>query len=440
MKRSIELDIEKNMMGWIDKDKIEKIIYNLLSNAFKYSGKNEQIIFTSKRNKQNNQLEILVSNSGIDMNAEQIEYLFSQFYSRTIIQSKTDKFGTGIGLAFTRQLVEMINGTITAESKSGWIHFKIVLPINGDHKKPVAAEKKDLLNEHPSYLFQTITNYSAIPPPESALENNKEAIMEDLLNEDKKIILIVEDEAEIRFLLKNILKDNYIIYEAEDGKNALELVEKIQPSLVICDVMMPNMNGLELCHKMKETLSTCQIPFILLSARGSEEQHMEGYESGADAYIDKPFNADHLKIRIRKLLEYREKLHNFFKNNQDNDLINLKEPEIEDADKKFLISVVKFIEDNISSEELNAGLLEKQYFLSKMQLYRKLKTLTNMTPGEFIKSIRLKTTANLLRTTNLNVLEIFFRTGFNNQSYFFREFKKRYQCSPNEYREKNHIP
>lgn len=440
MKRSIELDIENNMMGWIDKDKIEKIIYNLLSNAFKYSSKNEQIIFSSKQNKQNNQLEILVSNSGIDMNVEQVEHLFNQFYSTTTIQAKTDKFGTGIGLAFTRQLVEMINGSITAESMDGWIHFKIILPIDADHKKPSAPHKNELLNEQPSYLFQTITNYSVMPPPESAMENNKEAIIEDLLNEDKKIILIVEDEAEIRFLLKNILKENYIIYEAEDGKNALDLIEKIMPSLVICDVMMPNMNGLELCYKMKETLSTCQIPFILLSARGSEEQHMEGYESGADAYIDKPFNADHLKIRIRKLLEYREKLHNFFKNNQVNDLINLKEPEIEDADKKFLISVVKFIEDNISSEELNAGFLEKEYFLSKMQLYRKLKTLTNMTPGEFIKSIRLKTTANLLRTTNLSVLEIFFRTGFNNQSYFFREFKKRYQCSPNEYREKNHFP
>ncbi|MEO7315603.1 MAG: DNA-binding response regulator, partial [Ginsengibacter sp.] len=197
--------------------------------------------------------------------------------------------------------------------------------------------------------------------------------------------------------------------------------------------------GLEFCHKMKETISTCQIPFILLSARGSEEQHMEGYESGADAYIDKPFNTLHLKMRIRKLLEYQERLHSFFNNNKDNDLYILKAPEIEDEDKIFLNSVVKIIEENISSEDLNAAFLEKKFFLSKMQLYRKLKTLTNMTPGEFIKSIRLKETGNLLRTTNLNVLEIFFRTGFNNQSYFFREFKKRYQCSPNEYREQNHL-
>ncbi len=439
LNRSFELDIESKMTGWIDKDKIEKIAYNLLSNAFKYSGKNEQIVFVSKINKENNFLEIIVSNSGIDMNAEQAEKLFDQFYSASGIQSQTDKFGTGIGLAFARQLVNMINGNIKAESKSGWIHFKVNLPISADNNGFHAPLQNEKLNEQPSYLFQTITNYSELKQPESAMDNNKEAIIADLLNEEKKKILIVEDEAEIRFLLKDILKEDYIIYEAEDGKNALEFVEKIMPALVICDVMMPNMNGLELCYKMKETISTCQIPFILLSARGSEEQHMEGYESGADAYIDKPFNAAHLKLRIRKLLEYREKLHSLFNNNQNNDLNHLKEPEIEDVDKTFLTAVVKVIEENISSEDLNAAFLEKEFFLSKMQLYRKLKSLTNMTPGEFIKSIRLITTANLLRSTNLNVLEIFFRTGFNNQSYFFREFKKRFQCSPNEYREQNQI-
>lgn len=333
----------------------------------------------------------------------------------------------------------MIKGNITAGSKSGWIHFKVQLPISADNKDLPATRQNREQNGQPSYLFQTITNYSQMDQPESAMENNKEALIENLLDEEKKKILIVEDEAEIRYLLKDILKNDYIIYEAEDGKNALELIEKVMPSLVICDVMMPKMNGLELCHKIKETVSTCQIPFVLLSARGSQEQHMEGYEVGADAYIDKPFNAAHLKLRIRKLLEYREKLHNLFSNNQETDLYLLKEPEIEDADKSFLTSVVKLIEENIASQELTAAFLEKEVFLSKMQLYRKLKTLTNMTPGEFIKSIRLKTTANLLLNTNLNVLEIFYQTGFNNQSYFFREFKKRYQCTPNEYREQNHI-
>lgn len=436
---SFELDIESTMIGWIDKDKIEKIVYNLLSNAIKYSGKQEQILFTAKTIRENNLLEITVSNSGVEMTDSQVQKLFDQFYSDSTIHSETSRFGTGIGLAFTRQLVSMINGILHAESKAGWIHFKVTLPLSVENTALPLQQGNDHRNEQPSYLFKTITNYSDIKPPESAMENNKEAIIENLLNDEKKKILIAEDEAEIRYLLKDILKNDYIIYEAEDGKNALELIEKVMPSLIICDVKMPKMNGLEFCYKIKETISTCQIPIILLSARGSEEQHMEGYESGADAYIDKPFNAVHLKLRIRKLLEYREKLHQIFKSKQNDHLYLLKEPEIEDADKTFLTSVIKTIEENISSPDLNAAFLEKEFYLSKMQLYRKLKTLTDMSPGEFIKTIRLKNIANLLLTTNLNVLEIFFKTGFNNQSYFFREFKKRYQCSPNEYREQHQI-
>ena len=250
---------------------------------------------------------------------------------------------------------------------------------------------------------------------------------------DRKKILIVEDEPGIRFLLKDILKDEYIVYEAEDGQKALELINKIMPSLVICDVLMPNMNGLELCNKMKNAPATCQIPFILLSARSSEDHHMEGYEVGADAYIAKPFHTNYLKLRIRKLLEYRQKLHDLFKDDKATDLLS--ESDMTDADKTFLAKLVQIIEERLDEPELNAAFIEKEFSMSKMQLYRKLKTMTGMTPGEFIKHIRLKNAAQLLVSTHLTVSEIFYRTGFNNQSYFFREFKKRYNCAPNEYRE-----
>ena len=176
-----------------------------------------------------------------------------------------------------------------------------------------------------------------------------------------------------------------------------------------------------------------QIPFILLSARGSEEHHMEGYEVGADAYIAKPFHTEHLKLRIKKLLEYRQRLHDIFKSNGTPDI--LKEKDIPDGDKEFLGKLVKLIEHNLDAEQLTAEFLEKEFCMSKMQLYRKMKTLTSLTPGEFIRHLRLKQAAHLLTSTQLTVSEIFFRTGFNNQSYFFREFKKRYNCAPNEYRE-----
>ncbi len=243
----------------------------------------------------------------------------------------------------------------------------------------------------------------------------------------------MEDDADIRFLLNDILKDEYIVHEAADGRKALELIEKVMPDIVICDVMMPNMSGLELCNKMKNAPATCQVPFIILSARGSEDHHIEGYEVGADAYIAKPFHTAHLKIRIRKLLEYRQKLLDLFSNDRDTE--KLVESDLAAGDKEFLIKLVQVIEENLIEPEMNALFLEKTFSMSKMQLYRKLKTLTGMTPGEFIKHIRLKEAANLLASTNLNVTEIFYRTGFNNQSYFFREFRKRYNCAPNEYRD-----
>ncbi|HSV11414.1 MAG TPA: hybrid sensor histidine kinase/response regulator transcription factor, partial [Hanamia sp.] len=428
-----EFDIKPGIAGMIDEDKVEKIIFNLLSNAFKYSGKNEQVIFTANENIMTNELEITVANSGIEIPAEQLRRLFDKFYVVSKNNERADKFGTGIGLAFTRQLVTMLTGRIDAVSENGWISFNVFLPLPANTF--IANNKNNSVQ--PSYLYKTITTYHENMHPVSTTENNKDAILQDLLEQEKKKLLVIEDESEIRFLLKDILNEDYIVYEAEDGIEALGLIDKILPDLIICDVMMPHMNGLELCNKIKNELRTCQIPFILLTARGSEDHRIEGYEAGADAYIPKPFNTTHLKVRIRKLLEYRQKLHDIFKSNSSSDLLS--ETEMPESDKSFLLKVVKVIEQNLESIDLTAAFLEKEFCMSKMQLYRKLKSLTAMTPGEFIKHIRLKNTAQLLTTTNLTVTEIFYRTGFNNQSYFFREFKKRYNCSPNEYREQNAV-
>ena len=430
-----DLDIHPGIIGLVDKDKIEKIIFNLLSNAFRYTSRNEQVIFSAEENKTNKELEIKVSNSGIELPEEQLNQLFGNFYVATHNTTRSDKFGTGIGLAFTHQLVTMLKGRITVSNESGWIIFKVFLPLHAPNEERVVHQH--VINDKPSYLYQTITAYNGMDNAISTEENNKDAILENLLDQDKKNILVVEDEPEIRFLLKDILKENYIVYEAEDGQEAIGLIERVMPDIVICDVMMPRMNGLELCHKIKNEIATCHIPFILLTARGSEEHHMEGYEVGADAYIAKPFNTAHLKLRVRKLLEYRQKLYEIFKSNSSSELLN--EADMPDSDKEFLTKVVRMVEENIENAELNAGFLEKEFCMSKMQLYRKLKSLTGMTPTEFIRHLRLKVTAQLLITTNLTVTEIFFRTGFNNQSYFFREFKKRYNCAPNEYREQNTI-
>ena len=432
-KMEYDLNISANITGWIDKDKLEKIIFNLLSNAFKHSDKNEQVILSAWENNVTRELEITVVNSGTHFPEGKLDHLFDQFYVASPNSVGSEKFGTGIGLAFTRQLVNLLNGRIEAASGNDRTTFKVFLPLITDSPEGISADHPQSIGDKPSYLYQAITTYTEPVHPFSAQENNKQAILEHLQGTRRKNILIVEDDRDIRFLLKDILKDDYIIYEAEDGRKALELIEKVIPDIVICDVMMPNMNGLELCNKMKNSPATCQVPFIILSARGSDDHHMEGYEAGADAYIAKPFHTEHLKLRVRKLLEYRQKLLDLFKNEGVADM--LVEPGLSEGDKTFLAELVVLIEEHLAQAELNAVFLEKAFNLSKMQLYRKLKTMTGMTPGEFIKHLRLMQAANLLRTTTVNVTEIFYRTGFNNQSYFFREFRKRYNCAPNEYRE-----
>ncbi|MGZ3896931.1 MAG: hybrid sensor histidine kinase/response regulator transcription factor [Flavisolibacter sp.] len=432
-----EINIAPGMYGWIDKDKLEKIVFNLLSNAFKHCRRDDQVVLQALENGQTGEMEIRVLNSG-SLSQEKLHQLFDKFYVADTAGSGRENFGTGIGLAFTRQLVDLLKGRIVAKSENDRISFTVFLPLFKEEPTNSDIEIIRHASDKPSYLYQTITSYAEPFQTSSDVENNKQAIIETLQEEHRKNILVVEDDRDIRYLIKDILKDDYIIYEASDGHKALELIEKVVPDLAISDVMMPGISGLELCNKLKNTPATCHVPIVILSARGSEDHHMEGYEVGADAYIAKPFHADHLKLRVRKMLESRQKLLDLFKKDGVSEILTASE--LPDGDKEFMAKLVRCIVEHINDHELCAVFLEKAFRLSKMQLYRKLKTLTGMTPGEFIKHIRLKEAATLLTSTNLTVTEIFYQTGFNNQSYFFREFKKRYNCAPNEYRENQKLP
>lgn len=428
------IEVDEGIVGWMDKDKLEKIIFNLLSNAFKHSEHDQQIVFTVARSLSLDNLEIVVENSGCQLSEIQLAQIFEQFF--VVDSDQDDKYSNGIGLAFTRQLVKLLQGSIQVVNENNWISFKAILPLpgklNSEHKFDEGP-----LTHTPSYLLRSITANTDDRAQLSTKENNKRALIAELEQIEKKSILIVEDEPAIRFLLKDLLEENYILYEAENGRQAIELLKIVTPNLIISDVMMPDINGLELCNKVKNSPDTCHIPFILLSARGSVEQKTEGYDAGADAYIPKPFDTMHLLVRVRKLLEYRQRLHDIFK--KEGPSVSLEEKNLTDTDKQFLNKLVEIIETNIEDTDLDALFLEDKLMMSKMQLYRKLKSLSNMTPGEFIKHIRLQHTVQLLQTTQLTVSEIFYRSGFNNQSYFFREFKKRYQCSPNEYRQQQRI-
>lgn len=421
-------DIQSGMAGFIDKDKLEKILFNLLSNAFKHSGPTASIVFKAACNPGSHTLEISVSNSGCTLKQEHLEQIFNKFYVSN--EQQTEKFSTGIGLAFTKELVTLMDADIQVSLANGWIDFtvKLQLPV-------VRGKEAKVITSAPSSLYLSLVQEYERPELVPAEEENKNSLINGL-QADKPRILLVEDELELRYLIRNVLKEQYVIYEAGTGVEALDFLHKMIPDLIISDVMMPDMNGLELCRTVKQTPAMAQIPFVILSARGSEDNKAEGYELGADAYIPKPFQINYLHVRIRKLLDDQERMKSLIK---DQHITNqFMDADIAETDKKFLEELLRVIEENLNEPELNAATLEDALSISKMQLYRRLKSLAGMTPAEFIKRIRLKHAADMLIASQYTVSEIFYRTGFNNKSYFFREFKKIYHSAPNEYRQQQY--
>jgi DNA-binding response OmpR family regulator/ligand-binding sensor domain-containing protein/signal transduction histidine kinase len=424
-------NIQQDVAGFIDKDKYEKILFNLLSNAFKHTGPNAEILFTVNYDAESQILETIVANSDCSLTTVELENLFTEFHIEG--KNKFEKFSTGIGLAFTKGLIEVLEGAIVVELRDDWIFFKVKLEL----KTSIEHKDNEVVASAPSYLFESILKPHQNFTVASTEESNKNTLIEDLQAKAEYSILVVEDDAALRFLLKNILNDQYHVYEAENGLTAIEFLKNNTPDLIISDVMMPDMDGLAFCNYVKTAPATSQIPFIMLSARDGEEHKTEGYETGADAYIPKPFHIDYLKVRVRKLLDYRNRMNNLIKDgNINNQFIDA---DLEQGDKEFLNALVKAVEENLAEPDLDAAKLEKTMSISKMQLYRKLKAIAGMTPSEFIKRIRLKHAAVLLQNSKLTVSEIFYLTGFNNKSYFFREFKKIYHLAPNDYRTAQHV-
>ncbi|SEM84465.1 Two component regulator propeller [Mucilaginibacter gossypiicola] len=434
-KKTLHLDvtITPDILINSDKDKIEMIVFNLLSNAFKYTRPNGSIEFCVAADASTQTLKIMVANSDYDGPADQLHLLFEQFY--TLNQSDDTKISSGIGLAFCKQLVELLGGGISVKVENQWIYFEAVLPLNLEAGASTAyTEPKSLVQ--PSSLVEAAIGAQQVMENRVTI-NNDLALIEDLSNSEKKTVLIIEDEPSIRHLLREILQETYIVYEAENGQAALDILKKIIPNLILSDVLMDKMDGLKLCSIIKNTLETCHIPFVLLSALSSADQRVDGYEAGADAYIAKPFTATELLNKIKQLIEYHERIQMFFKKDDQRLLEN--DAVLKADDKTFLNRVVDLINENISNPDFDASYLETALAMTKMTFYRKIKAFTNMTPFELIKHLRLKYAALLLRSTSLTVSEVYYQTGFNNQSHFYREFKKVYMCSPKEYREQNQL-
>jgi len=424
-----KLEVPSEMPGWFDKDKLEKIIFNLMSNAFKYTPKDGKIALKCQiENSGSRRLSITVTNTGKGIPKEKLNSLFDRFFlSDTNKSSDTEMFRTGIGLAYIKKLVTVLRGEIIVSSVAHKeTTFTVLIPCEKKSfsKKEIDIETSPvLISRHLKNILEEIEEKpEELPVKISAL---------DAIENDRKKILIVEDEKEIHSFLNQLLSGKYTIMSAYNGLEALEMIEKEMPDIIISDVMMPLMDGVELCKKVKTDLKTCHIPFIMLTAKESVLHRIEGLESGANSYIPKPFYPDHLLVRIQKLLEEKALILQHF--TQDAEIGNLSELPVTNEEKAFMKLVIDLIRKNIDNENLQGAFIEKTLGISASQLYRKTKDIFGLTPGDLIRTIRLKHAAELLRKNVLTVSEVCYQSGFNNRSYFYREFNKMYKTTPKNY-------
>lgn len=431
LEKNIEykLNIPPALPGWFDKDKIEKIVFNLMSNAFKYTPANGKIeLKLSIENNDSQKLNITITNSGEGIPKEELDSLFNQFFlAKSSKETDNNMFRTGIGLAYVKKLVTVLKGEIQVSSTlKKRTTFILLLPCSKE-----AFTEKELDNAiSPILISHHLKNILEEKPIKFEETPNKIIALDDLVD-NRKVILIVEDEKDIHILLEELLSEKYKLITVYNGLEAIKILEDTIPDIIISDVMMPFMDGVELCKTIKTNLKTCHIPFIMLTAKDSVIHRIEGIESGANSYIPKPFYPDHLLIRIQKLLEEKELISKHFK--QDTLVENLSELPINGEEKDFIKQVIELIRKNIDNENLQSLFIEKELGISNSQLYRKTKQLFGLSPGDLIRTIRLKHAAELLRKNKLTVSEVCYLSGFNNRSYFYREFNKLYDLTPKNY-------
>ncbi|MDP4208659.1 MAG: two-component regulator propeller domain-containing protein [Bacteroidota bacterium] len=417
---------QPEFMAWFDPEFLDKILFNLLSNAYKYTPEKGTITIEIKAiesAEMREAFEIVVSDTGRGIAANELKKIFGRFYQASNSDSSLQK-GSGIGLHLSQALIELHHGTIQAESVLGQgSKFIIQLPRNkSSYSRKEISENTDY-KEALAYPLSSVE--SEIPVPE--LPSLK-------TTEHKYSILVVEDDFDIRHYISQELVDVYNVVEASDGLEGIRKAIDVQPDLIISDVMMPELDGVEMCKQLKSDLATSHIPIILLTAKSSIENRIVGLENGADSYIPKPFNPHHLKVRIAKLIELREHLKQKFSKS-----INFEVKEIvaTSPDEQFLQKAMNLITENLSNPDYNGDMLSKDIGMSRGNLHRKLKALLNQSSSEFIRNIRLKHAAQLLPQKKLTVSEICYEVGFSSPSYFTACFTNYFKMSPTEYTLKN---
>lgn len=434
-----------SLILYIDRNKIEKVFNNLLTNAVKFTPENGKIdvkIFKPSAGLGLSEgltfVQIQVKDSGIGIPEEQLPKIFERFFQAN--DAATRKYGgTGIGLALVKEFVELHHGTIDVESsKDTGSIFNIYLPMGHEHlKKDEIAENTDL--DKPGALADSKEPYVQPVIDHSEYENNSVETDEEKGNQqDVKLFLndiviqIIEDNSEMRTYIRSLLPKAYKVIEAGDGNEGLEQAKQFIPDLIICDIMMPGKDGYQVCHELKNDEKTCHVPIVLLTAKAEQKDKITGLESRADAYIIKPFDTKEFLIQVQNLIELRRKLREKFSLGKFPDST---EAEFSGTEREYIGKAIAIVEDQIENSEFSTTNLAKALFMSRSQLHRKIRALTNQSSTEFINRVRLHRATVLLKQNDYNISEIAYKVGFDDANYFTRIFRKYYGKSPREFGE-----
>ena len=412
---SLQIDVKAHeLFGYVDFDKLDKILYNLLSNAIKYTPENKQIrvIVQLLEKEERNVLVIKVEDDGIGISPKEIEYIFTRFYSS--MKNKGIE-SNGIGLSLTKDLIALHHGTIAVESVlNKGTCFTVELHIDKE-----------------SYTISERLDEMIVEEPNDNMLSGNQTSQEDA---DRFTIFLIDDNTELLYVMKEIFKDKYNVVTATDGQQAWEILNNNIVDVIICDVMMPNMNGWELCNRIKTDLRFNHIPVIILTAKKGIDDRVASYEAGADGYIAKQFESKVLFARVDNLLKSYKIRQTAFRKEEN---ISLEGLSYQLADKQFLQSIINSIEQHLEEPEFDLEQLSSDLNMSKSTLYRKIKSMTGLTPLDFIRNIKMKRACMMLLTQQMNISEVDYAVGFSNPKYFSKCFKDEFGLTPSEYQQRN---
>jgi len=428
--KNIDLKFESDLSSetcWIDRDKIEKIINNLLSNAFKFTPQGGNVSVTLKDFSTDGKqfAEIIISDSGVGISKSKIDKVFDRFFQ--VDNSDQRSYGgSGIGLALVKEFVDLHKWKISVNSEEGkGTEFKIQIPL-----------WEDYLNEDEKVYDESVetVSYSEMNKSEPELSIHKINVKQKAQltenSKNKPLLLIVDDSEDVRTYLSGLLESSYRVSQTENGQEGIKVASETSPDLIISDVMMPSMDGMEFCNKIKSNWQTSDIPVILLTAKASVESKLEGLEMGADDYLTKPFDSKELFVRVKNLLDQRKRIRDKYNQNLDT---TTEFSKLNTADSEFINKALELLEKNIDKTNFGTVQLAKELFVSRTQLHRKIHTITGQAPGEFIRIFKLKKAAQLLLEGKFSVTQVAYEIGFSSPAQFTRAFTKQFDCLPSEF-------